>query len=936
MNNTPTILPYLTSVNGPFDKDVTESEARPAAGTLGDLRIILYNAQKSWSNLTALLETHQSADVIIVQEMPWANYKRVASATSKDGDIVTGTVHHASFVCIGDSETSSVCIYVNRRLSHLSPVSEEVAGLDNDNVLLLRLTLGNRNKFIRMLNVYNHPKDMAAVRALINNEDTLPHIDVCLGDFNMHHPLWDPFNNNNRHSALATDLIATLQGLLGLCLINTSGRACTWSSNNANVRDQVLDLAWVERSRASNAILDIDMMGRFNSDHAVLLLTLPCNVEAPPLRPTIKRGSKTGYLFSMDLCKLFHLLSVSYGSYEDVQRTCDTLYSDLDRIWHKHATNPRPSKHSSSWWNDQCSELCARLSILRSSLREMKKKRRFLLHDATRDDLDSDILYLNDDILSTQAITINLAGRLWNCIKRAKRQFYDSQLEHLTDNKLWDMVDWMRPRKTASNIALRDPDSGLVSSDPSKVAEILANQFTTRWMGAADLSILQELPPHETRTAVAISGALIREALSKNSNSSTPGPDHILWFWLKQATREIPVLDLSECGDHTDPIRGIRDLYNACLTFGCFPTAFKRSVTVVLPKPNKNDYSHAKSYRPIVLLNCLGKLLEKVIASQMQFDAQVCGLTDELQFGGLMLRSTADAGIHACKHIQKARMRGEDSSAILVDVAQFFPSLDHDALLAILRHYGFPESRLRFFTDYLSGKSTTFLFNGNTTPLSLFDLGVVQGSALSPFLANIYIAPAIQATKRWLLWTYPGVTLQFYIDDGMIITSCKRPSPKEAWVHNASVLLVVFRNIRDNLLRILLCLEADKTEAIHFTRRRKYKNDLPGPSIWLPPKRSSRDGTLVTSVTTARYLGIYLDTTLFFRAHQKFYFTKAESTLSTLRMLGNSIRGLNPRDKRRLYIANVLPVISYCAQLWWCPNWKGNKEAANMLQRIQN
>jgi hypothetical protein len=95
-------------------------------------------------------------------------------------------------------------------------------------------------------------------------------------------------------------------------------------------------------------------------------------------------------------------------------------------------------------------------------------------------------------------------------------------------------------------------------------------------------------------------------------------------------------------------------------------------------------------------------------------------------------------------------------------------------------------------------------------------------------------------------------------------------------------------------------------------------------------------GTLITPTVTAHYLGIYLDTTLSFRAHQKFYFIKAESTLSTLRMLGNSIRGLSPKDKRRLYIANILPVMSYCAQLWWCPNWKGNKEAAHSMQHIQN
>jgi hypothetical protein len=318
MSNTPADAPCLTLVNGPFDKDVTESGNRPSTGSLGDLHIISYNAQKSWSNLTAILETHQSADIIMIQEMPWVDYKRVASATNKAGDIVTGTIRHASFVCIGDSKTSSVCIYVHRRLTHLSPVAEEVTGLDRDNTLLLRLTLSNKNRFIRILNIYNHPKTMSAMRGLIDNEDMLPCIDVCLRDFNMHHSLWDPPDTNSRPSALAAGLIATLQGLLGMCLINSSEHTCTWSSNNVSARDQVLDLAWVEHSKAHTAVLDIDMMGRFNSDHAILLLTLLCDIKALPPRPTIKQGSKTGYLFSMKICKLFHLLPTDYGLYEDV------------------------------------------------------------------------------------------------------------------------------------------------------------------------------------------------------------------------------------------------------------------------------------------------------------------------------------------------------------------------------------------------------------------------------------------------------------------------------------------------------------------------------------------------------------------------------------------------------------------------------------------
>jgi hypothetical protein len=36
---------------------------------------------------------------------------------------------------------------------------------------------------------------------------------------------------------------------------------------------------------------------------------------------------------------------------------------------------------------------------------------------------------------------------------------------------------------------------------------------------------------------------------------------------------------------------------------------------VVIPKPNKPNYSNPKAYRPIALLNCLRKVLEKLMSS---------------------------------------------------------------------------------------------------------------------------------------------------------------------------------------------------------------------------------------------------------------------------------------------------------------------------------
>ena len=51
---------------------------------------------------------------------------------------------------------------------------------------------------------------------------------------------------------------------------------------------------------------------------------------------------------------------------------------------------------------------------------------------------------------------------------------------------------------------------------------------------------------------------------------------------------------------------------------GIWPDYFKHSKTVVIPKPEKPAYNIPKAFHPIVLLNTLGKLFEKVIANWLQ------------------------------------------------------------------------------------------------------------------------------------------------------------------------------------------------------------------------------------------------------------------------------------------------------------------------------
>ena len=92
------------------------------------------------------------------------------------------------------------------------------------------------------------------------------------------------------------------------------------------------------------------------------------------------------------------------------------------------------------------------------------------------------------------------------------------------------------------------------------------------------------------------------EALKACSNVSAPGLDHITWRYLKS------ILADNICAS------GILFLANSCITPRHWPQYFKELVSVIIPKPSKLAYDTPKAFRPIVLLNTLGKLIEKMIA----------------------------------------------------------------------------------------------------------------------------------------------------------------------------------------------------------------------------------------------------------------------------------------------------------------------------------
>lgn len=59
--------------------------------------------------------------------------------------------------------------------------------------------------------------------------------------------------------------------------------------------------------------------------------------------------------------------------------------------------------------------------------------------------------------------------------------------------------------------------------------------------------------------------------------------------------------------DFVDIVTGI---FDACMRTGYNPRHFQSSITVTLRKGGPRDFRKPKSYRPVALLNTLGKILE--------------------------------------------------------------------------------------------------------------------------------------------------------------------------------------------------------------------------------------------------------------------------------------------------------------------------------------
>ena len=154
---------------------------------------------------------------------------------------------------------------------------------------------------------------------------------------------------------------------------------------------------------------------------------------------------------------------------------------------------------------------------------------------------------------------------------------------------------------------------------------------------------------------------------------------------------------------------------------------------------------------------------------------------------------------------------------------------------------------------------------------------------------------------------------------------------------NIAILRIYLLLLLQALSDIGLQVEASKTELIHFfafeltaARRLAIDHQPPLDFTWRSIEYNIRPSPLW------RYLGFFFTPTLDFSYHVQFYTNKAFSTIRACSMLGNSVRGIGPRQRAHAYQACVLSVLTYGLPLWYATWGSGVIRLVKRMERIHS
>ena len=134
---------------------------------------------------------------------------------------------------------------------------------------------------------------------------------------------------------------------------------------------------------------------------------------------------------------------------------------------------------------------------------------------------------------------------------------------------------------------------------------------------------------------------------------------------------DIPAYLLKDCANVI--AKSLTHIINSSLTTGVFPTDWKLSKLIPIPK--SKPYNRIENYRPISVIPAIAKVIEKLVYRQLSTYLENNNLLDESQFGFRKGRSTELAAALFTDNVKRKVDEGKLVGAVFIDLTKAFDIL---------------------------------------------------------------------------------------------------------------------------------------------------------------------------------------------------------------------------------------------------------------------
>ena len=188
-------------------------------------------------------------------------------------------------------------------------------------------------------------------------------------------------------------------------------------------------------------------------------------------------------------------------------------------------------------------------------------------------------------------------------------------------------------------------------------------------------------------------------------------------------------------------------LFNSMLENSTMPDEWRESIMVPIYK-KKGDIQECGNYRGIKLISHTMKIWERIINDRIRREVNI---SDE-QFGFMPGKGTTDAIFALRRVIEKHREKERELHCIFIDLEKAYDRVPREEVWFCLREKGVSERYIQLVKDmYQNSRTVVRTAVGNTEPFCV-NVGLHQGSALSPILFAVVIDVLTDHTRRKAPW----------------------------------------------------------------------------------------------------------------------------------------------------------------------------------------